>query len=140
MGRNFSSFQHRRTPLGLCGVFHDERYLNMIDHVTIRFDLFSHSAIPRPRPILRPGDKFGLHATWRQVWTSFKTFYVSTTWPQGLSFRAFGTLLGMLLRGAPGWDFWLFTGRQHGQSVGSTGGCWRRPQTEIAGNGTIRDG
>ena len=79
-------------------------------------------------------------ATWRQVWTSFKTFYVSTTWPQGLSFRAFGTLLGMLLRGAPGWDFWLFTGRQHGQSVGSTGGCWRRPQTEIAGNGTIRDG
>ena len=79
-------------------------------------------------------------ATWRQVWTSFKTFYVSTTWPQGLSLRAFGTLLGMLLRGAPGWDFWLFTGRQHGQSVGSTGGCWRRPQTEIAGNGTIRDG
>ena len=62
MGRNFSSFQHRRTPLGLCGVFHDERYLNMIDHVTIRFDLFSHPAIPRPRPILRPGNKFGLHS------------------------------------------------------------------------------
>ena len=110
-----------------CGVFHDERSFYMIDHVTIRFEFFSPAAIPKPRQILRPGDKFGLHS---RPFTSAR---------HGLGDPVFreqnGDTAGMFLRGAPGWDFRLLTGRQHGQSVSSTGRCWRRHLKQL-GAGT----